>query len=433
MWVRKKLDVAWADLIYGIAACFMPGRAKARHELRGVLGDSDGLFCQSARTAFDLLLRTLALPPGSEILITAITIPDMVAIIHSHRLVPVPVDLEATRLTPTIDTLNRAVRPATRMLVVTHLFGGHVDPAPFVTFARQHDLILVEDRAQAFESVVECQAGEADLVFYSFGPIKSCTAIGGALVSSRNAGLLSRMQQIQESYPPQSRLHYAKRIFKYGLLKAISGRLVYGLLNRICRCCRIDHDHLISRSARTFGERDFVTAIRRQPSAPLMRLLKRRLISFDEQRLARHAANGQDLLDALRGQVLVPGSALARHTHWLFPVVSCEPEKLIAALREAGFDATQGESLCLVQAPDDRPELSPHIARQLLDNMVFVPVYPQMPDRELSRMAAQILRGGQDERTSELDPQQLDGNRPTIGSTALLQHADGEQRLGREQ
>ncbi len=384
MWVRKKLDIPWADLLYGSVACLMPEPATK--------SDPQVLYCQSARTAFDLLLQTLSFPPGTEILISAITIPDIVAILRCHGLVPVPVDLEPTHLTPSIESLKRGLRPKTRMLVVAHLFGSRFDMAPFITFARQHDLILIEDRAQAFEGTEDFQAGEADLTFYSFGPIKTCTAMGGGLAVAQDAGLLRGMQRIQDSYSPPSRFRYFKRIVKYGLMKAISARFPYAFLNRICRCCRIDHDHLISRSARTFGERDLVTAIRRQPPAPLLRLLKRRLNRFDVRRLAARAAKGRHLLQVLGENVFVPGSASIRHTHWLFPVVACEPERLIGALREAGFDATQGESLCLVEAPEDRLELSPETAKQLLETMVFLPMYPLMPDNELSRMAAEIRR-----------------------------------------
>ncbi len=195
MWVRKQFEIAWPDPIHGIAVCLLPGREKARHP-RGAGPRGGTLYCHAARTAFDLLLRALELPPGSEVLISAITIPDMVAIIRSHRLVPVSVDLEVADLTPRIDALYRAVTPNARMLVVTHLFGGRFDSAPFVAFARQHDLILVEDRAQSFNGTSECSVSEAHVALYSFGPIKTCTAMGGSLAVGRDGWLLRTMRKI---------------------------------------------------------------------------------------------------------------------------------------------------------------------------------------------------------------------------------------------
>ncbi len=115
----------------------------------------------------------------------------------------------------------------------------------------------IEDRAQTFSGTNDCAANEADVVLYSFGPIKTCTAVGGALAMVRDGHVLRVMRKVQDSYPAQSRVHYLQRILKYCLLKAISGRISYALFYGICRCCCIDHDHLISCSARSFGERAF--------------------------------------------------------------------------------------------------------------------------------------------------------------------------------
>lgn len=122
----------------------------------------------------------------------------------------------------------------------------------------------------------------------------------------------------------------------------------------------------------------------------MLRLLRRRLTRFDARRLAARAEKGRHLLQALGSRAWVPGSALAQHTYWLFPVVVSQPERLIANLRAAGFDATQGESLCVVPARDDGPETLPITAVRLLEKIVFVPAYAPMPDRELRRMAAAI-------------------------------------------
>ena len=62
--------------------------------------DGEDVFL-SVRTALDLLLEAWALPRGSEVLMSAVTIPDMVAIVRHHGLVPVPVDLDMRRLAPT--------------------------------------------------------------------------------------------------------------------------------------------------------------------------------------------------------------------------------------------------------------------------------------------------------------------------------------------
>ena len=41
-----------------------------------------------------MFLRLMNWPPGSEIICSAITIPDMIYLIRYHNLVPVPIDLD---------------------------------------------------------------------------------------------------------------------------------------------------------------------------------------------------------------------------------------------------------------------------------------------------------------------------------------------------
>lgn len=87
----------------------------------------------------------------------------------------------------------------------------------------------------------------------------------------------------------------------------------------------------------------------------------------------------------------VPGHAAAVHSHWIFPVLTADPERLIEQLALAGFHATQGRSMCAIAAPADRPELQPLNAERLLRDGVFLPVYPELPEAEFDRLVGVIL------------------------------------------
>ena len=82
----------------------------------------DALACYSVRGGFELLLRALALPPGSEILYSAINIAGMIKAAARHDLVAVPVDLDVSHAAPRIDALERAggnKSKAARLLGIT--------------------------------------------------------------------------------------------------------------------------------------------------------------------------------------------------------------------------------------------------------------------------------------------------------------------------
>lgn len=388
MWVRKRLDIGWADLACGFVRSWI---STSRDDLIERIEQAwspagEALACLSVRTGFDLLLASLRLPKHSEVLLSAVTIPDMVRIIEHHGLVPVPVDVEAGRMAPSLEALRGAITPRTRVLVVAHLFGGRVTMEPILEFAAQHGLFVIEDCAQAFDGEYRGHA-RSDAAMFSFGPIKTATALGGAVVRVRDQVLLDRAHRQQSGYRVQSRWFYLRRVLKYSALKAFSPRPMYRLVLWGCRLAGRDHDIVINDAVRGFAGDDFFGRIRQQPSDPLLAVLSRRLHTYSRRRLQGRAAKGNWLVDSLRGVLALPGADAQPHNHWVMPVLVDDPPRAIAVLRNAGFDATQGQSLCVVSPPTDRPELEPTTARETLGRIVFLPFYPELTWRALRAMS----------------------------------------------
>ena len=143
-----------------------------------------------------MLLAALGLPPKSEVLVSAVTIEGMVWIIQGHDLLPVPIDLEMRRMAPTLESLRRAITPATRAIVVAHLFGSLIPLDGIIEVAKRHGLLVIEDCAQAFDGGRYKGNPHADVSMFSFGPIKSATALGGGLLRVRDRKLLQRMRAL---------------------------------------------------------------------------------------------------------------------------------------------------------------------------------------------------------------------------------------------
>jgi len=110
----------------------------------------NGIACRSVRSGFHLLLGAADLAARDEVLVSAVTHPDMVRIIEAHGLVAVPVDLDIGTLAPSLELAERLVNHKTRAILVAHLFGGRFNMGATVAFAKRHRLLLWEDCAQAF-------------------------------------------------------------------------------------------------------------------------------------------------------------------------------------------------------------------------------------------------------------------------------------------
>jgi perosamine synthetase len=393
VWSRKRLDIGWSDLMFGAGRVFFPlDRATAARRIESLWpAAGNTLACLSVRSGFDLLLGALDLPRGSEVLVSAITIPDMIRIIEHHGLVPVPVDLDPQRMTPTEEQWRKAVTPTARLILVAHLFGGRTEMGPVVELARRHKLLVVEDCAQAYAGLQYEGDPRADASMFSFGTIKNSTALGGAVVRVRDADLLARMRAAQESYPLQPRLPYLKRLAKYAMLKGLAARPICASFVFLCRTIGCDYDRMVNAAARGFPGDDFFAQIRRQPSSPLLAMLERRLRRYDAGRSERHVAKGKALAASLQKTFSCPGAAVAPHTYWVFPILVERPAELLEHLTLAGFDATQGQSLCVVAPPADRAGQNAAAAANLLAKVVFLPFYPEMPPQQSRRMATVVL------------------------------------------
>jgi dTDP-4-amino-4,6-dideoxygalactose transaminase len=383
-----RLQIGWTDLAAGAWACLTAGKREdlvARAE--SYWPGETSLLCFSVRSGFDLLLQALELQPKDEVIFSAMNINGMVSIVNREGYQPVPIDFDLASVTPTAESLKRAITPRSKVLIVAHLFGCRLQFDHLIDVAHDAGLIVVEDCAQVFNGLDYPGNPRADLTMFSFGPLKNATALGGALVNLRNPALLAKMRALQAAYPIQPTKRQARRIFQFAGLKLLSLPLVFGLMQRFYAIQGKDFEDQVSERVRNVAKYKKAKSLRIRPSAALTALLCRRLAGFDPAVLARRAAQGRRLKELLGGSLRLPGQANAHHDYWAFPTLVESPPELIAALRREGFDAANLPRNQAVAAPLDRPELQPHVAAELLAKLVILPCYDGIPDRELERMA----------------------------------------------
>ncbi|HEV2035597.1 MAG TPA: DegT/DnrJ/EryC1/StrS family aminotransferase [Candidatus Dormibacteraeota bacterium] len=386
---RHRLDIRTRDFAYALLACLWARDAeRLSTRLAATWSPSgQGLACRSVRSGFHLLLDALDLPAGGEVLVSAVTHPDMVRILEAHGLVAVPVDLDIATLAPRLDLAERLVTPRTQAVLIAHLFGGRVEMGTWAAFARQHRLMLWEDCAQAFVGPGDTGAPTAGISMYSFGALKTCTALGGALLKVKDPALRVRMRTIHQGWPLQPRRAYVAGVFKFFAFSLVTKPVAYGLFAWLCRVLGRDFDRLVNTSVRAFRPGGLLPQLEVRPSAPLLATLAYRLRTFDDVRLRWRTASGDWLSANLPDRVQVPGGQMQNRTHWLFPVITSQADELISQCRRAGFDAARGaSSVIAVAAPARRPE--PLNARRMMACLVFIPAYPELPKGSLARLVA---------------------------------------------
>ncbi len=382
---RKHLDFTWRDLAHALAACTACAQTTPGHVF-----EKKEIFCLSARSAFDLCLSVAGIEPGSEILVSALTIPDMPRILRAHGFIPVPVDLDPATASVTEASLLRAVTPQTRAILIAHLFGGLADMDTVIRFARSHRLFVIEDCAQAFSGAGFRGNPHSDAVLFSFGPIKTATALGGGVLILNDPEMRERADALHRSWPIQGTSEYAMRLLRFAFFKGLLHRQVYPILVRLIRLFGKDHDEIITGVARSFRNGPFLDRIRRRPCGALVEQVRYRVATYPPQRILQRAALGEAVQKSLHEGQCPGGASLAR-THWIFPILVRDPVALQALLFARGIDATRAtSSLAPVDAPPGRENLAPLTTLEAFRHLLYLPISLETPTETIEQLVGLV-------------------------------------------
>ena len=142
----------------------------------------------SGTDALRIALQALGIDRGDEVLVPANTFIATALAVHMVGGIPVPVDIDpGTHFIDIADARSR-VTSKTKGIIPVHLYGQCMDLAPVQALARQHNLIVIEDAAQAAgASVQKRMAGSMGTTgCFSFYPAKNlgCFGDGGMVVTN---------------------------------------------------------------------------------------------------------------------------------------------------------------------------------------------------------------------------------------------------------
>jgi perosamine synthetase len=371
---------------------------------------TDSIVCLSVRTAFDLYLRVKNFPLGSEILMSAINIPDMSVVVAAHGLIPIPVDIDPATLIPLPHHLEKLRTDKTVAILVAHLWGRRIDLESVFHFAAQHRLPLIEDCAEAFCGLVYRGDPRSDLSLFSFGSIKIATAFGGAMVRVKDAHTLKEMRRIHDTYPVLSRMSFLKKVCRNtALLAVLNNPPIVGTVSLVSRHCNYDVKKRFVGLLRGFPGDDLIQQLRFQPSDPLLATLWRRFTHFDENAYAQGVRNGDALVNEIKDITKIPGeAALVRH-YWLFPIIVEDPDWFLAELNRQGVDAYRGATqLALVNAPSTptsstAPLLFPENANELMRKVIYLPMHRAVTRKHMENIA-RIVKQTANRQTQSKEP-----------------------------
>lgn len=191
--IKDEVDSAIMRVIDQSAFIGGPAVKEFAAHLEEYLGAPHVIPCANGTDALQISLMALDLKPGDEVIVPAFTYVASAEVIALLGLTPVMVDVDPRTFNICIDALPGALSARTRAIIPVHLFGQSCDMEPLLAFAREQNLYVIEDNAQAigaeytFSDGRRAKTGTMGTIgCTSFFPSKNlgCYGDGGAMITS---------------------------------------------------------------------------------------------------------------------------------------------------------------------------------------------------------------------------------------------------------
>ena len=167
--------------------------------LAATCGTTGAVGTSSGTTGLELALKAAGVKPGDEVITTSFTFVATANAIHHVGATPVFVDICADTLNLEPANIEAAITPATRAILVVHVFGRLAEMQQICDIARQHKLVVIEDACEALGTTFNSQpAGSfGDAGVFGFYPNKVITCGEGGAVVSSDSDIIERCRQLR--------------------------------------------------------------------------------------------------------------------------------------------------------------------------------------------------------------------------------------------
>lgn len=191
--IKDEVDAGIQSVIDNTAFINGPIVKEFAKHLSEYMGGCHVTTCANGTDALQIALMALELKPGDEVIVPAFTYVASAEVIGLLGLTPVMVDVDYDTFNVSVENIKKALSPKTKAIIPVHLFGQSCDMEPILAFAKEHNLYVIEDNAQAigaeyiFSDGHKAKTGTMGAIgCTSFFPSKNlgCYGDGGAIFTS---------------------------------------------------------------------------------------------------------------------------------------------------------------------------------------------------------------------------------------------------------
>lgn len=188
--IQKEVDEAVINVIRSSAFINGPEVKSFQKELEDYLDVKNVIPCANGTDALQIAMMALDLQPGDEVITACFTYVATAEVIALLKLKPILVDVDPETFDIDVEQIKKVITPKTKAIVPVHLFGQCANMDAIMEIAKEHNLYVIEDTAQAIGASYTSKDGSVKkagtigtIGCTSFFPSKNlgCFGDGGAI------------------------------------------------------------------------------------------------------------------------------------------------------------------------------------------------------------------------------------------------------------
>lgn len=213
--IKTEVDAAIQEVLDG--AAYINGKAVQdfAQGLNNYLGVKHTIPCANGTDALQIAMMALGLQPGDEVITPSFTYIATTEVVALLRLTPVFVEVDPKTFCMDPDSLRKAITPKTKAIVPVHLYGHAAPMEEIMQIAKEHNLYVIEDNAQAigcdytFSDGTTKKTGTIGTIgATSFYPSKNLGAYGDGGAIFTNDDALAQQLKMVANHGQQKRYYH---------------------------------------------------------------------------------------------------------------------------------------------------------------------------------------------------------------------------------
>jgi dTDP-4-amino-4,6-dideoxygalactose transaminase len=215
--IKPEIDAAIARVLESSQFVLGAEVSAFEQEFAAYCKAKECIALNSGTSALHLALLAAGVGAGDEVITVPFTFVASVAAIIYAGARPVLIDIDPRSFMMDTTAIEAAITPRTKAILPVHLYGHPCDMDPIMEVARRHELVVIEDAAQAHGARYKGRMVGAigDIGCFSFYPTKNLGAYGeGGAVTTNNAEYAPKIRSLRD-WGQDRKYHHVLRGYNY--------------------------------------------------------------------------------------------------------------------------------------------------------------------------------------------------------------------------